>query len=422
MSSAVNTKDAIIYYSKKDVQESILEVSKDREVVGTLKDGRYLRRPNVLVYPNDIAQLARDGCVEFHGSVEHWTNPMAIKSGNYDEIRKGWDLVLDIDAKVFEHSKYAVELIAEVFKRHGVKNFGIKFSGRRGFHMIIPWKAFPQKINYKNTNLLYPELLRIIANYVRSQIEEDLWDKLSEHGIGKLIEETEKTPEELSPFEFVEVEKDWGARHLFRLPYSLHRKSGNVTYPVKLEEVKNFKTEDAKPSNIEFGRKYIPEAEEGEAELLVIEALDWHSRQKPDEPEKKEKSNKKIKSPIKRIEEEDFPPSIKYILDGLSDGRKRSVFILITFFRGCGWDFEEIEERLYEWNKENKPALPRNYIDGQLRWFARQNRKILPPNYDSNGFYKDMNIPIEKEVRTNAKNPLVYAHRMAKNRKKRKKK
>jgi DNA-binding transcriptional ArsR family regulator len=103
-----------------------------------------------------------------------------------------------------------------------------------------------------------------------------------------------------------------------------------------------------------------------------------------------------------------FPESIKKLLKGLKDGRKRGLFILITFFRSLNYTPEEINNRIREWNKLNPVPLKEGYVKSQIDWHLKQKRKILPPNYENDAFYKDLGI-IDK--RPDAKNPLVELKR-----------
>lgn len=43
------------------------------------------------------------------------------------------------------------------------------------------------------------------------------------------------------------------------------------------------------------------------------------------------------------------------------------------------WSWKDIEDKLFEWNKQNVTPLPENLILGQLRW-NQQQKDILPPN------------------------------------------
>ncbi|MCJ7816918.1 MAG: hypothetical protein MUP55_03610, partial [Candidatus Aenigmarchaeota archaeon] len=87
-----------------------------------------------------------------------------------------------------------------------------------------------------------------------------------------------------------------------------------------------------------------------------------------------------------------FPPCMKNILEGLPDGRKRSVFILSTFLRSVKWGWADIEKLIFEWNQKNKPPLKENYIRGQIRWHKMQKRDILPPGCMNTGWYESFGV------------------------------
>ncbi|MCK4714138.1 MAG: hypothetical protein KAT35_01065, partial [Candidatus Aenigmarchaeota archaeon] len=68
--------DILEYYSRQDVQDALLQLGKDREVIGVFRNGGFGSRPNVILYPQDIVAMARSGVAEFHSSLERWSNPM----------------------------------------------------------------------------------------------------------------------------------------------------------------------------------------------------------------------------------------------------------------------------------------------------------------------------------------------------------
>jgi DNA primase large subunit len=156
---------------------------------------------------------------------------------------------------------------------------------------------------------------------------------------------------------------------------------------------------------------------EGDAEALVIEALDWATRYKKIEKIAKELPTLPRRR-IRKIPERLFPPCVKKILEGLSDGRKRSVFILTTFLRTAGWKDEEIEKKIHEWNEKNYPPLRASYLRTQLRWHFRQERNLLPPGCDHPVFYKDMGLGAFceecKKTVGEIKNPINYPFRLMK--------
>ncbi len=110
---------------------------------------------------------------------------------------------------------------------------------------------------------------------------------------------------------------------------------------------------------------------------------------------------------IKYITEDLFPPVIKNILLGLKeDGRKRAVFILITFFRSLNFSYEYLEKVLTDWNKKNYKPLKEGYIISQIEWFKKQ-KKMLPPNFDSE-YYKALGVDQMDVLSEKTKNPVPY--------------
>jgi len=166
----------------------------------------------MIQYRNDIVQMAKNGVTSFHFSVEHWSNPMAINNENYNKMRTGWDMIIDIDSKLgIDEAKMTVELIVNLFKKYGIKNYGLKFSGRRGFHISLPWMMFPKETDYKPLARMYPRVPRVIARFIRKKIADDLMKELVRtSGAKKLIEILGEVPSKMNPYYFVEVEKDWG--------------------------------------------------------------------------------------------------------------------------------------------------------------------------------------------------------------------
>jgi len=400
-----------LYYSNPKIQKAILNFSKNRETIPRYFEG-FGKRPDTLEYPGDVFGLVQKGATSFHVSEELWHDPLRISTSltpqQFNELREGWDLLLDIDSKYIDYSKILVELIIKLFKFHGAKNFGIKFSGSKGFHIIIPWKAFPKEINEVQTKDMFPEWPRILTKYIMYATEKDLIEKvtqISKFGANKYVRDFQ-APKEVMP-DLILV----SPRHLFRAPYSLHEKTSLASVVLKPEELENFELKDARPLKMEI-RNFMPEVEEGEASELLREALDWH-KTLPQEERGETKNFKNFKKVDlkeligeKKISDRFFPPSIKKILLGINDGKKRALFILLNFFRSIGIDRKELEERLYSWNKKNPLPLPEGYLQSQLSWSYR-NKSVLPPNFDKD-YYKGIGvIPTFEEMRY--KNPSNFA-------------
>ncbi len=408
------------WYSRKDVQNNILKIAKNREVVSVFKDGNFGKRPDMISYPSDIINAVENGAVSFHCSVERWSNPMKLEPGmtkeNLDELRIGWDVLIDPDVNDFEIAKISVKQIIEAFKDFGIRNYYIKFTGGKGFHIAIPFESLPKKVNLKPTSKQYPELLEKIIGFLKWYLEDLMREALLEIGttneianrINKKVEEV-LTNGKLDPFKVVNLDV-FGSRHLFRMPFALNEKTFLVSLPISEKDIDKFEKEDAKVENVKIKESFLVKGIEGEAEALIIEALDWATRYKrvekiiselPSLPRKK----------VRKIPEQFFPPCIKRILEGMNDGRKRSVFILINFLRNVGWNNEDIEKKIYEWNEKNYPPLRESYIRTQLRWHFRQKRNLLPPNCDNPIFYEDMGLKDKCEEcrkKGEVKNPINY--------------
>ena len=123
------------YYSRDDVREAMVAAARKREVVGVFESGSFSSRPDIIKNPSDILEMAKKGAIEFHCSIERWSNPMSIRQDNYDEIREGWDIILDLDCKDTEHGKEAAKALKWALNEHEIENISIKFTGGTGFHM-----------------------------------------------------------------------------------------------------------------------------------------------------------------------------------------------------------------------------------------------------------------------------------------------
>lgn len=405
------------YYSQEGVIEKLLELGKNREVVGVYSDGSFSKRPNTLVYPADIEAMVKSGVVEFHSSIEIWSNPLKI-SNNYDDLRVGWDIILDLDCKKFEYSKIAAKVLCSVIKKHGINNFSLKFSGGTGFHLGIPWGSIPREINYKKTEKQFPDLPRKIAKYLKEYMREDFAKALSKQSPEELAKELDiplgelVTKKGLDPFKVVDIDPVLiSPRHLFRMAYSINSKTGLASLPIRPDNLADFQREDAKLEKIKPSLGFLDNYEENETELLITESLDWWNKFKKEE--EKSKKTVEIKDAVK---EDYFPPCVKLISNGLKDGKKRSVFILINFLSSAKWSWENIEKYLLEWNKKNNPSLRDSYIRGQIK-YAAQKKTVPPPNCPetvkdggSRGYYETFNVCHPDKICSKIKNPISYPY------------
>jgi DNA-directed RNA polymerase subunit RPC12/RpoP len=476
-----------LYYSRPDVQKAMFEFSRHREISPRYYEG-FGKRPDAFQFKGDILSLAKKGATSFHSSEELWTDPMKIETGmekkEADALRIGWDFLIDIDCEHgIKFSKLAARAIIETLKQHGIKNIGLKYSGSKGFHIIVPWKAFPKNLNGIETKNLFPELPRTLiayaknysANVLKSILPEDFESEIKdelktgyickncgefaaefrfvefrcEHcdifeikkmrmgtkgklpkcykckremnfrPMKKFIEcERCKLDSIKNPENFTTEEKDIyslmgldlilvSPRHLFRMPYSLHEKTSLVSAVIDEKDLEEFKFKDAEPLRIKI-KNFLPDSDEDEAGEFVMQALDWAKSAGLDKEAEKRASGKyenfrPVK--IKNLKDDDFPPTFKKILEGVADGKKRALFALINFFRGIGLEKEDLEKRIFEWNKKNETPLKIGYITGQLSWSYKR-KSFMPPNFTTD-YYKGIGvIPTSEELKL--KNPVTY--------------
>ena len=145
---------------------------------------------------------------------------------------------------------------------------------------------------------------------------------------------------------------------------------------------------------------------EGEASELLMQALDWWKDNKPKDEKKAEGKYANFKPlNLKNINDNQFPPCIVNILKGIRDGKKRSLFALIHFFRSIGLDKTELEKKIEEWNKKNIPPLKQGYITSQLSW-AYARKPLMPPNCKE--FYQGLAVCTPDNLCKQIKNPVNY--------------
>ena len=315
------------YYSRIDIQKALASFSKDREVIPRYVDS-FGKRPDTINYGNDIISLINKGVTSFHASEELWHDPLRINTDmnpeSMNDLRKGWDLILDIDCKFLKYSQITAELLIEALKFHKINNFGIKYSGNKGFHIGLAFEAFPEKVKGIDIKNFFPEGPRIVAGYLSNLIKENLAKRILEmNSIEELAKLINQSPEyfykkicrsckvetikkkewreigrdnfeeieiiecpechseynkknydkfeiieEFSPYSILEIDTVLiSPRHLFRMPYSLHEKTGFASIVVNPSQLKDFHPALAKPFRV-IPKQFLPKPEKEEAKAM----------------------------------------------------------------------------------------------------------------------------------------------------------
>ena len=377
------------YYSRTDVQRAILEVSENREVIPVLSTGSFGSRPNAVYYEKDVGQMVKSGAIDFHCSVERWKDPLKLKTGmrkeEQDALRIGWDLIIDIDCKkTLEEAKTACIILLDRIEELNIHNYGVKFSGNRGFHIVIPFEAFPAEImGMGDIAKNYPDLPRKMIQYLADTTFETMKEEFGE-----------------DPRNVLEI--DHGVispRHLFRAPYALNRKTWLASIPLEKTEIQNFDPQSAQPSKVKVKRKFFKKMKENEAIELLRASAYWTSKRKKDS-EKKEIA---FEVPKDAIPVKFFPGCIKNIMEGLDDGRKRSVFILVSFLHRIGWEKDDVWDFLLDWNRKNKPPLADNLLKSSFTSHYTGEGPKMSPNCSNPGYYGGFG-----EKQCEHRNPVSY--------------
>ncbi len=421
---------ALKFYKRREIQEEIVRHAENREAAIQF-NGVFGRRPEILHHPAEILDAVQNGATSFHVSEERWFNPLqlstALKKTELEELRSGWDLVLDIDCKIFEYSRIAGDLIVRFLHSQGVKSISAKFSGNKGFHIGVPFEAFPSEINGKDIKSLFPEAARRIAFFIKENIKLPLGEKIMEfekRDLAKVKQRTGCGGEVIGcrknsygddiPFldaeKFLEIDTVLiSSRHLYRAPYSFNEKSGLVSVPLDSEKILAFEKEMARPEKVMVSSFPFLErnARRGEAKTLFVSAYDFKL---PEEKKKNWESSRAaefLESNKAKVPEEMFPPCIKSIDKGMEDGRKRALFILMQFLRKTGRTEEEVEQYIREWNKRNPEELRETYFIPQLKHSKGSDK--LPPNCSNDGYMKAIGVCKPDDFCKKIKNPANYA-------------
>ncbi|NJL43948.1 MAG: hypothetical protein HC945_01335, partial [Nitrosarchaeum sp.] len=116
-----------------------------------------------------------------------WTNPLKYQDRmsrrELDMLRSGWDLVIDVDVPDWELARLSAFLVVEALYQCGVEGVTCKFSGNKGFHVGVPWEAFPDAVGSQPMAAQFPELPRRIVAYLLEFISSRLTEEQGDEAV-----------------------------------------------------------------------------------------------------------------------------------------------------------------------------------------------------------------------------------------------
>ncbi len=200
-------------------------------------------------------------------------------------------------------------------------------------------------------------------------------------------------------------------RHLYRMPYSLHEKSGLSSVVILPDEVLDFDKKMAEPATVDLSRTFLDSATivHGDATQLASVAWQWQGKKESTNVRRNAtQQNAELEVITDAIAKEHFPPCMLNILaGGMLDGKKRSMFALTNFLVVCGWSPDMIEAELHAWNSKNPEPLREVVIKGHMRQVRMKPERILPPSCKE--YYQSMNLCKPNEFCSQVRNPAQYA-------------
>ena len=485
---------AIKHYNNPLIARALKDEFEGKEVAAKFTS-KFGKRPDAIESEAEVYDFAGKGVTSFHISEETWEDPLKIETGmsegQYNEIRSGWDLVIDVDAPEFQFCKTVAATIVKALEDFGIRTMRVKFSGNKGFHIGVPFEAFPRIISLDGqefeTKNLFPKAPRAIASLIISYIDENLVttnDKgkivflekysftrsfLSEMlnlsddtlvvkkcaSCNSIVDDNNRIYECPNCQKRMLSENDYemcpnckiqmnllseqkcascgndsfyssvntdailhldtiliSSRHLYRSAYSMHEKSGLCSVVIPKDKIMVFDRKFASPEILIGTKPFLTyevrqEASETEGRRLLEEGL---RKQQKEEEKPRYDFSSNVEPPEEAIKEELWPPCIHNLREGIKDGRKRGVFILINYLRSIGWDRENVEKIIFQWNEKNDEKLREVYIKGQIR-HAFSTKIIMPPNCNHKDYYIDIGICTPDEYCAHIKNPAQYALR-----------
>lgn len=393
--------DAKSYYRRLNIVEYIYNYCRDREVAVFNKEGKIIsKRPETFENNGDIVVYVDRGGYSIHATVEKWQDPLLLSSANmkeYPNLINSYDLVVDIDIKLYnsvdKNLKICQLITADLYSR--LERFGftpsIKFSGHRGFHLIAPLNGISD-IAGLDIKKFKEQIYKAYLNFIKVLLKKAIYS------VGQQLQKPSLYKKLLAD-DIIDYQiASW--RHMIRVPYSLHEKTGLVSIVLQPEDLSNFNIEIAKPNKITDTIEIEPPKSIKDILLLALGYTYLH--------ELSRKAGRKAIKYIREIPEDDLPPCVKLLLEGVPAGiRNNTMFFLINFFRSLGYSQEDIEKIIIEWNNKNPEPLKDREVEYAIEYHLTR-AKYAPYSCEKLREYIGRQYCQPNEICQSISHPLQY--------------
>ncbi len=322
------------WYLREDFLEMVQPWLWGRELWFGKGTPRPLKADSLEEFKGLVGKYAKEKASPFFISTQVFSNPLKLEEAGPDKLRVNWDFFLDLDSEKFEDAKRAAVKALKTLEHFHVKDYVLKFSGRRGFHLILPGLTL-DIFEAGQYRLAYPQLAVNLAKFFEIVINE--------------------------PTVKVDIQV-YQPRQMMRAPYSIHEETGLVSVPV--ENPLEFKVENSKVENVRI-TPIIMAGAVGEARELLFSLRDWLKEQKQIE-------GLKILSwgEAKRGGGRGYGWIERLLANPVDDGRHRLLWLVVAPYlvNVKGVPLLEAEKTAYEWLVECSGTKP---VEGDLNQLAK---------------------------------------------------
>jgi len=333
---------SLTYYTDEVIQTLSLQC-KDREIF--LKSGENVsHRPLQVNSAEELKWLIqtfnKNSILGIHVTIEKFSDPLLLAEQSPDKLRVGWDLLIDLDTDNIQDAKRTALAVIALLNHFCINSVKVKFSGRRGFHIIIPGLAFHNFKTDREFITAYPNVPKAACRFIEACLK----------------------PEQKKGVTFdYEV---YRPRHLMRLAYSLHEETGLVSMPVDVSKINGFDVNDAKQNNVDIDYGWINlKARIGEASKLMDAVSEWIKiNRKNVQGIKIVRPQTTSRNQIKWIE--------KLLETPVSDGRHRITWLILAPYLVTvkGLDLEDAYDVIMAWLDRCNKLRP---VASNTKYFVR---------------------------------------------------